>query len=137
MRVARSPALVGIGMSSKQLAPLSFQQALVTRRRLIQQRRFWPATPHFLVLAAVALSLLMLTSAELYLPTQKQIDMTIVIIYPSACAACGGFSYLLSLQRERQNGISWRIRRQSYFAAPDPYDSRRWPPPPMLTGLKS
>ena len=75
-------------MSSKQLAPLSLQQALVTRRRLIQQRRFWPATPHFLVLAAVALSLLMLTSAELYLPTQKQIDMTIVIIYPSACVRC-------------------------------------------------
>ena len=55
MRVARSPALVGIGMSSKQLAPLSLQQALVTRRRrLIQQRRFWPATPHFLVLATVS-----------------------------------------------------------------------------------
>ena len=88
MRVARSPALVGIGMSSKQLAPLSLQQALVTRRRLIQQRRFWPATLHFLVLAAVALSLLMLTSAELYLPTQKQIYMTIVIIYPSACVRC-------------------------------------------------
>ena len=71
MRAARP--LVGIGMSSKQLAPLSLQQALVTRRRLIQHRRFWPATLHFLVLAAVALSLLMLTSAELYLPTQKQI----------------------------------------------------------------
>ena len=56
MRVARP--LVGIGMSSKQLAPLSLQQALVTRRRrLIQHRRFWPATPHFLVLAAVALPL--------------------------------------------------------------------------------
>ena len=80
-------------MSSKQLAPLSLQQALVTRRRLIQQRRFWPATPHFLVLAAVALSLLMLTSAELYLPTQKQIDMMIVIIYLSACVRVRGFIF--------------------------------------------